>query len=316
VITLAAREARRLHWATSRVPGGRELGVFGGITVKPVRSTSFAFIVSLLCTGVGIACSGSSSSTPQVTGANGATGHDSGSVASEGETGTGTGSSSGTNTGTGTGDDASADSGPGLQLEAIDDMATNSGSILPSHGRVGAWYTYNDATAGATEMPGVPFTKTALNPPRDTANFAARMQGSGFTLWGAGEGFNLDDPGNGEGGSAKIAYDASAYTGIAFWAKAGSGSTTSLRVNVSDKDTDPAGGVCMPVSKCNDHFGATLPLSTQWRQFVLPFSELKQAGWGMPAPSFDPAHLYACQFQVVAGATFDIWIADIYFVLP
>jgi hypothetical protein len=142
------------------------------------------------------------------------------------------------------------------------------------------------------------------------------MQGSGFTLWGAGEGFNFDDPGNGDGGSAKVVYDASAYAGIVFWAKAGSGSTTSLRVNVSDKDTDPAGGVCAPVSKCNDHFGATIPLATEWRQIVLPFSELKQAGWGMPASSFDAAHVYACQFQVPAAATFDVWIADIYFLVP
>jgi hypothetical protein len=283
--------------------------------VITARSRSFAFVVGLLGTCIGTACSGSSSSTPEAVGGNGATGDDGGSVANGGGTGSGSGGT-GTGTGSGTGDDASADSGPGLQLEAIDDMATNTGSILPSHGRVGAWYTYNDATAGASETPGIPFTKTALNPPHGGANYAARMQGSGFTLWGAGEGFNFDDPGNGEGGSAKVAYDASAYTGIAFWAKAGSGSTTSLRVNVSDKDTDPAGGVCAPVSKCNDHFGATLPLSTDWRQFVLPFSELTQAGWGMPAPSFDPKHLYACQFQVAEGATFDIWIADIYFVLP
>lgn len=206
------------------------------------------------------------------------------------------------------------DSGPALNLEPIDDMTTPSASILNSHGRVGAWYTYNDGTTGATQTPGIPFTKTALNPPRGNAAYAARTQGSGFVTWGAGEGFNFNDPGNGDGGSAKATYDASAYSGIAVWAKAGSGSTTSLRINVPTKDTDPAGGVCTPQSMCNDHFGVNVPLATDWRQFVIPFTELKQQGWGMQVPNFDPAHLYACQFQVPASSTFDVWIADIYFI--
>ncbi|HLZ07397.1 MAG TPA: hypothetical protein VKT80_02335, partial [Chloroflexota bacterium] len=135
----------------------------------------------------------------------------------------------------------------------------------------------------------------------------------GFSVWGAGMGFNLHDPGDGMNGSAKTPYDASAYTGIAFWAKAGSGSTTSLRVNVSDKDTDPAGGTCAPADKCNDHFGKDIALTANWAAYTMTFHELLQLGWGQSFAALDAAHLYAIQFQVGKGTTFDVWLDDVAF---
>ncbi len=39
-------------------------------------------------------------------------------------------------------------------------------------------------------------------------------------------------------------YDASAYTGVSFWAKLGSGSQKTLRLKVPDINTDPDGHVC------------------------------------------------------------------------
>lgn len=209
--------------------------------------------------------------------------------------------------GTGTGGTAPA---PAANLEVVDDMEGGTGSILPKAGRLGAWYTYNDATAGAKQTPGVPFEPSALAPTRGESAFAAHMAGSGFTTWGAGMGFNFNDPGDGKGGTAKLAYDASAYAGIAFWAKAGAGSTTSLRVNISDKDTDPAGAVC-PAAKCSDHFGKNLNITTDWALYTLKFADLTQLGWGQAVPKFDPAAVYAVQFQVAKGTTFDIRIDDV-----
>ncbi len=208
----------------------------------------------------------------------------------------------------------SGDAG-GDAVDVIDDMEGATGSILAKDGRVGAWYVYNDGTAGATETPGVPFLPTAISPPRGTSTYAANMKGEGFTTWGAGMGLNFNDPGNGDGGSAKASYDASKSDGITFWAKIGAGSTAAVRVNVSTKETDPAGGTCTPAAKCSDHFGKNINLTAEWVQYTIKFSDLTQLGWGQSVPKFNASALYACQFQVGKGTSFDVWVDDIAFLV-
>jgi hypothetical protein len=140
------------------------------------------------------------------------------------------------------------------------------------------------------------------------------MQGSGFATWGAGMGFNFNDPGNGEGGSNMMTYDASAYSGLMFWARVGSASTASIRLNISDKQTDPAGGICAPMAKCSDDFGVALTLTTDWQAYTVKFSDLAQEGWGQAvATGFDAKNVYAVHFQVTKGSTFDVWVDDLYF---
>jgi hypothetical protein len=201
----------------------------------------------------------------------------------------------------------------GPKEELIDDMNDGDGSILAASGRIGAWYTYNDATPSAMQTPPAMTAFTMQAGGRDGTGYAAVTSGSGFTLWGAGMGFNLHDPGDGMNGSAKVTYDASAYTGLAFWAKAGPGSVTSVRVNVSDKNTDPAGAVCAPADKCNDHFGKDIHLTETWTLYTMTFNELLQLGWGQSFSALDVAHLYAIQFQVAKGVTFDIRLDDVAF---
>jgi hypothetical protein len=215
--------------------------------------------------------------------------------------------------GSGTGGMPAADGAGSPKQELIDDMDDGDGSILTTGGRVGAWYTYNDATATGMQKPVamMPFSMEAGG--RDGKGYAAATSGSGFTVWGAGMGFNLNDPGDGMNGSAKVTYDAKAYSGIAFWAKAGPGSANALRVNVSDKNTDPAGGVCAPAEKCNDHFGKDIRLTEAWALYTMNFADLLQLGWGQPSAALDVSHLYAVQFQVAKGTTFDIWLDDVAF---
>jgi hypothetical protein len=197
--------------------------------------------------------------------------------------------------------------------ELIDDMEDGDGSIVTTSGRIGAWYSYNDASATGMQKPQAMTPFMMETGGRDGKGFAAATSGAGFTVWGAGFGFNLNDPGDGMNGSAKVTYDASAYSGIAFWAKAGTGSAAALRVNVSDKNTDPAGGVCAPAEKCNDHFGKDIRLTEQWAAYTLSFADLLQLGWGQPSAALDVAHLYAVQFQVAKGVTFDVWLDDVAF---
>jgi hypothetical protein len=201
----------------------------------------------------------------------------------------------------------------------IDDMENGLGSIAPICGRTGYWYTYNDMTAGALQTPaaGKPFTDSAIVPPRTTddggtSSMAARTTGSGFTAYGAGMGFDLDDPG---AGAAKHTYDASSYSGVTFWAMGSAGG--SVRFNVPDKATDPSGGICMGstgTDQCNDHHGHALMLTTTWAQFTFTWAQLTQQGFGYAEATLDTSNLVGMQFQVAAPTgSFDVWIDDIAF---
>ncbi|MGK3960662.1 carbohydrate binding domain-containing protein [Sorangium sp. So ce118] len=211
---------------------------------------------------------------------------------------------------------ATTGTGGGPQsIELIDDMEDNDNAILAEGGRVGYWYTFNDGTAAAKQNPPpdpegtgeTPFTMTELAPARGQSTTAVRSWGSGFEEWGAGFGFDLNSP---EG--AKAAYDASAYTGITFWAKVGAGSIKSATVMISDPGTDQEGGVC--TDEC-DKWQKTLPLTEEWQQFTIPFVELKQGGWGTPAGTeqIDATQLYSIQFQVGVAPEFDVYIDDLGF---
>jgi hypothetical protein len=271
-----------------------------------MNASSRAFTPALLLglAALSTAACFSEASTPDNTaGASGS----GGSTATGGTGGTGGAGGSG-----GAGGDTTADTGaPGVDM--IDDMEDNDGSILGVNGRVGAWYTYNDLSAGAMQTPaqGTPFTMTPGG--RDGAGYAANTKGGGFTVWGAGFGFNLKDSGDDAGGSNKSTYDASAYSGISFWAKAGAASDKAVRVNVSNKETDPAGAICAPMDKCNDHFGGPVTLTADWALYTLPFSKMAQSGWGQSVAKFDVSTLYAVQFQVGKNTTFDISIDEVGF---
>src|SRR5262249_40387743 len=128
--------------------------------------------------------------------------------------------------------------------------------------------------------------------------------GTGQVVY-AGMGFNFVDP--------KGAYDARAYRGISFWAKAGAGSATKVRLKVPDASTDPDGKVC---SECFNDFGSDIELSTTGTKYTPPFSARAQRrGWGAPPPpAIDRAKLYGVQWQVnTPGASFDVWVDDVAF---
>ena len=197
-------------------------------------------------------------------------------------------------------------------LSMIDDMEDMDGSILAADGRVGAWYTYNDTTGTQVPAAGTPdFQMSALTPPRGaSSNYGANTTGSGFTTWGAGIGFDLNND-----GTAKQPYDASQYKGITFWAKAGPTGIKNIRLNVQDAQTAPEGNVCDKTATkgCNDHRGTSLSLTADWKQFTFTFDSLKQLGFGMAYPTFQTNKLFAIQFQAGTKVTFDIWLDDIAF---
>ena len=92
-------------------------------------------------------------------------------------------------------------------------------SLAPVGGRQGGWYTYGDDVGMFDRASG--FNIDTGNP-NCTPDGALHIKGTGFAMWGAATGVDWKPrPGDGDGGYlAKMTYDASAYRGVAFWAKA------------------------------------------------------------------------------------------------
>jgi endoglucanase len=137
--------------------------------------------------------------------------------------------------------------------------------------------------------------------------YAARITGTlaGSERAYAGFGINFVDP--------KGPFDASAFDGIAFFARRGADSPANVRLKVPDGNTDPDGKTC---SECFNDFGADLELQTQWQQFTFRFDELGQMpGWGAPRPgSIDSKRVFGVQWQVAAaGTSYELWIDDVVF---
>lgn len=192
------------------------------------------------------------------------------------------------------------------QEDLIDDLNDNDRFIPLLNGRFGAWRTAHDPTPGATMLP--PPAGNFL--PSDSGDrcrlLAVHVTGGPFALWGASVGFGLGAP-----------YDAGAYRGIRFWVKADGTSSNLLRVGFPDRFSHPDGGICLPNATggagCYDHWGYRISLPTVWTQITVPFSSLRQDGWGLRAP-FAPSHLFEVTFQIPANAQFGIWIDDLTFI--
>jgi endoglucanase len=187
----------------------------------------------------------------------------------------------------------------------IDDSEDNNNQVAMKKGRSGYWYTFMDK-AGSTMTPAAGGTFTMSPGGANGSGYAAHVSGkvgTGQVVY-AGVGFNFVDP--------KGPYDATAYKGISFWAKAGSAGTK-VRLKVPDGDTDPDGKVC---TACFNDFGADLELTTTWTQYTVPFAGMAQLqGWGEPHPAgLAPGKLYGVQWQVsTPGAAYDVWVDDVAF---
>jgi hypothetical protein len=232
----------------------------------------------------------------------------------------------------------------------IDDMEDGTQYILSDDGRVGLWYTYNDASPSGTQEPsqGFPMYRTrkpdgspdpsSQVPPREcgagdppifpgeeNCAFVARTWGTGQRGWGAGMGVDL----NGEGG-VKNPFDASEYGGIGFFATAGVMALRSnqLRVNIQEVRTTPESYLAADrrditrcnsynpdgteTGRCNDHYGATVSVqSGSWQWIQIPFHCMAAGGWGYPSfPGSVPPDQNVLRRDVIAGIQFQVGGAD------
>ncbi|HWZ88479.1 MAG TPA: hypothetical protein VNW92_06500 [Polyangiaceae bacterium] len=186
----------------------------------------------------------------------------------------------------------------------IDDFEDGDGHILPLAGRNGSWFVANDGTAQQIPSPNAATLPSLLSPPNGASTRALHTSGYGFTGWGALIGANFV-----VSGTMPVLYDISAHKGVSFLAKLGKTTAASqLRVAIQDYDTR------VDCSLCGDDFGALVTLGNTFQTITVPFSSLKQAGWGKPqAAAFDPTRTYALTFSWPPHVTFDVWIDDVSF---
>jgi hypothetical protein len=135
--------------------------------------------------------------------------------------------------------------------------------------------------------------------------------------------------------SMKAPIDASAWDGFSFWVRRGAGSEqSSIIVLAVDRFasgnvevTDPVTGelvacasgdpAVQPLAepdfnKC-DPFAVGVTLTDEWTFVPVYFSEMRQKGFGMPAPlGLDTTELLRLQFLVTAG-DWDLWLDDVSF---
>lgn len=188
----------------------------------------------------------------------------------------------------------------------IEDGEDANNQVIVQDGRSGYIYTYSDPEGSTVEPAGggvFSMTPGGANGSQYALHMGGQL-GSASVVYAA-MGLNFVDP--------KGTYDASKYKGISFFAKKGPGSVSKVRVKVSDKNTDPDGGVC---GACSNDFGMVLSLSEQWQKFIVPFGALRQeSGWGNPRPrSVAPEAVFAIQFAVnEKGKAFDVWVDDLAF---
>jgi predicted chitinase len=164
----------------------------------------------------------------------------------------------------------------------------------------GYWYSYNDGTAGSMQTPtNDMFTAEPGGP--DGTGFAMHTVGGTFSTWGAGVGLQFD-----------ACHDIADATGVTFFAK-GPGHVV-LSMPTAGVIPVAEGGSCVPNSSgsnCYDTHKFEMDLGLDWMEYNVPFSEVKQAGWGTKVP-FHPAEIADLQFVVLPEDTpFDFWIDEV-----
>lgn len=204
-------------------------------------------------------------------------------------------------------------------LDDLDVLSTppEQEQIAQQSGRVGYWFAYNDGSS-CTETPALstPFVATAggaLSTPG-----AARMNGQGCLMWGAGMGFDFNR-GNNIPVDKACSYDVSAFTGISFYAKSTTLNNFNVLVPMLSTENSSIGGNCVSTAtvQCDDHYQQIFPAATAtWTAYQIAFKQLKQAGFGKVVP-FDATQVVGVRFQttVAASATspYDLWVDQISF---
>jgi len=198
-------------------------------------------------------------------------------------------------------DPYACDADAGLELQMISNFES---------GTARNFYTNDDRTEGASVSPPAgsssPSTEAIEGGRCGVSEMAFHMTGSNLSDWGMVFGTNFADG----------PLDRSEWDGISFWARRGSESGTSLFFSVTDTKTDPIDGYCdaepeFPEEKC-DAYGAGIGLAEEWRFFAIPFSDLRQRGFGVITEELLLGDVVGLGWAA-EGSDWDVWVDDVAF---
>ncbi|HET6279944.1 MAG TPA: hypothetical protein VFH73_03230, partial [Polyangia bacterium] len=126
---------------------------------------------------------------------------------------------------------------------------------------------------------------------------AAHLSGTGFKSFGAGMGYGLG------------CYDVSVFDGVSFWARgnAGAGNLIAFQAVLPETHAVADNGDCL--AKCYDHPSAQVTIGPEWRQYAVPFADLRQAGFGGVASY--RGIIMGLSWVSIAGPNVDFWIDEV-----
>jgi hypothetical protein len=196
--------------------------------------------------------------------------------------------------------------GATLTADAVIDDFEDGDFNLPPLGtpvRVGNWYPFSDGSGVTT------YDVAIIN--RGASVKGLHTTGKNFSSWGSGVGVDLA-----HSSGDKLTWDASAYTGITFWARAVLTGTSTLSMTVALPDIDTDGLVKdKTCTTCDHHYLKTVTLSNAWQRIGVDFRDLVLEAGGAPTPTaFKPSALASVQFRFNPGTTYEVFIDDIAFV--
>lgn len=178
----------------------------------------------------------------------------------------------------------------------IDDFEDHNPLIASFEGRVGLWALFRDSDSPGTFNT---ITPSLLPKPNPKNRYALHVVGGEMLNWGAAIQFSFQP----------ACYDASAYSGVSLRAKGPGRIFVGMR-EMSVVSTS-YGGTCK--SDCYNTHQKKLDLARDWRSYVVPWSEMRQRGYG--AKPLDSTRVNGLSIVVQASDTpFDLWIDDVRFV--
>lgn len=307
----------------------------------------------------GSAGAGGSAGSGGSAGAGGGTAGAGGAAGSGGSAGAGGGTAgAGGAAGAGGGTSPGGAGGGSAGGDMISDFEDTPGkaTMAPNGGRTGYWYVYFPGSDSAS-TPASPMTMSpsyTAGKPVDTeksdSGNALHVKGSGFNgsstnYAGLGAAFKPIDA------KKSDAYDVSAYSGITFKVKSGSGTLPPTFFELLTKENQPttSGGSCDPSSSGPDNAiglyntrgwminapWVAKDIGTSWTTYTIPFGQLiprhltdaKACGSSATLcqpPAVVPKNVLGIQFSYYAGekgwptgvgtpGTFDIWVDDVAF---
>jgi endo-1,4-beta-D-glucanase Y len=228
----------------------------------------------------------------------------------------------------------------------ISDFEDGTGDVIEQSGRDGWWYVFADS-AGGTQTPAAnptgPIAASSVTPPvpaSDTATcdlYALHSTSSGHGIASAdyvGFGTSIDQimPAPAAGSKTKNPYDVTAFNGISFNIKVGSGTAPPVWFELLNTQTQPApDGVATNngVDEFNTRGTLLSNLSSSWTTVYVPFGTLAPrylpaststgcatASTLCQAPAWDPTTLLGLQFSVypqfsISTLNYDLWVDDV-----